>query len=631
MNDRRVLSLAFSFTLCAIALAVLLVLASNPARAQSPTRYVAPGGACGGASPCYVTIQAAVDAASDGDTIKVAQGTYTGSGFQVVYISEAITVTGGYTITDWDYPLPWQHPTIIDAESTVRRRGVYISRIAQGIIKLDGLHIKRGNSSDSDGGGVYILTGTVTIEDSAVRDSGVGGIYMADGTLVLLRDVVEGNFGYEGGGLYIAGGRVTITDSEFKGNRGREGGGLYAFRGTLTVTNSDFTSNGSSSFGGGLVLGAARVSISGSRFYSNNNSAIVKYPWGPVQLSLDGNVFKSNQGTWGGAVGICTSVANIITMTDNIFLTNHARGTTGLGPEWEGGGAVAIYSCGGYSSAITLRSNLFQGNTAAGSGGALYIGSQRMNDEIHILENLFLDNKAEAGGFGGGAILIDRSTGVSLDGNTIIGNRATSRDGGGILIHESDVAARNDVIANNASAWSGVYVFGEVYDSSLSAHHWTLADNGDYALIVSNGTASLQNTIVASHTVGGLVGSGILADYTLFFNSGAPCSSGASCTHNRFGDPEFLNPTVGDYHLGPWSAAVDQGMDAGVMTDIETLALCVWGSTWEQTSKASCRLHHLHRQVQTGSGRLPSSQTRPTRLGLLPILGTSGMEQQATL
>ena len=44
------------------------------------TYYVAPGGDCGtGISPCYASVQAAVDATDDpGDVIKVAAGTYTG-------------------------------------------------------------------------------------------------------------------------------------------------------------------------------------------------------------------------------------------------------------------------------------------------------------------------------------------------------------------------------------------------------------------------------------------------------------------------------------------------------------------------------------------------------------------------
>ena len=41
-------------------------------------RYVAPGGACGGATPCYATIQAAADAAAAGDEIRIAAGAYTG-------------------------------------------------------------------------------------------------------------------------------------------------------------------------------------------------------------------------------------------------------------------------------------------------------------------------------------------------------------------------------------------------------------------------------------------------------------------------------------------------------------------------------------------------------------------------
>ncbi len=38
--------------------------------------YVAPGGQCGGKSPCYISIQAALDAAGDGAAIRVASGEY---------------------------------------------------------------------------------------------------------------------------------------------------------------------------------------------------------------------------------------------------------------------------------------------------------------------------------------------------------------------------------------------------------------------------------------------------------------------------------------------------------------------------------------------------------------------------
>jgi hypothetical protein len=36
-----------------------------------------------------------------------------------------------------------------------------------------------------------------------------------------------------------------------------------------------------------------------------------------------------------------------------------------------------------------------------------------------------------------------------------------------------------------------------------------------------------------------------------------------------FGDPLFLNPAAGDYHIAPGSAAIDAGIFAGVTTDID--------------------------------------------------------------
>lgn len=45
---------------------------------------------CADASRCYTSIQAAIDAADDGDTIKVAAGTYLGS----ISISKSISLVG---------------------------------------------------------------------------------------------------------------------------------------------------------------------------------------------------------------------------------------------------------------------------------------------------------------------------------------------------------------------------------------------------------------------------------------------------------------------------------------------------------------------------------------------------------
>jgi len=60
----------------------------------------------------------------------------------------------------------------------------------------------------------------------------------------------------------------------------------------------------------------------------------------------------------------------------------------------------------------------------------------------------------------------------------------------------------------------------------------------------------------------------LIGDNHCFYNSGTNCGGGASCTNNKFGDPGFINPDTGNYHIGLASAAIDQGIDAKVLTDI---------------------------------------------------------------
>ena len=174
MNNWLAIVFALSLLLLLAALIAIVPSICSPTRAQSTTLYVAPGGDCGGVVPCYGTIQAAVDAASGGDIVKVAQGVYTGTGFQVVHISKAITVSGGFTRTNWSNPNPDGQPSVIDAEDVPRRRGIFIETGDDpGVsVSLDALIVQRGHTGTmADGGGIYVSTGTVTIHSCTIRDN----------------------------------------------------------------------------------------------------------------------------------------------------------------------------------------------------------------------------------------------------------------------------------------------------------------------------------------------------------------------------------------------------------------------------------------------------------------------------
>src|SRR5512136_3103140 len=121
----------FLATMMGMLWAVLILRAACPAQAApTATHYVAPGGDCGGHSPCYAAIQAAVDAAASGETILVAEGTYTGvsmhgSHTQLVYLGKGVIIRGGYTTAYNDPPDPATRPTTLDAQG--QGHVVYIS------------------------------------------------------------------------------------------------------------------------------------------------------------------------------------------------------------------------------------------------------------------------------------------------------------------------------------------------------------------------------------------------------------------------------------------------------------------------------------------------------------------------
>ncbi len=597
-------------------------LAERPLRDATPTHYVAitgtDSGNCSTPVSACLTIQYAVDQAGEGDEIRVATGTYTDvnnySGLaQIVYISKTITIQGGYTTAFTEPPDPEANPTTLDAQG--QGRVLYITGNISPTI--EGLRITGGDASalNDQGGGVYVINATATISNNRVFSNTAdwgGGLYLTssdatlssntvttntasyDGGGLLLSDsaaTLSGNTisansaGWAGGGLFLGNSDATLSGNTVSSNSANDGGGLNLYYSDATLnsnivisntaddggglflwysdaTLSDNTVSANTAYGngGGLSLSYSAATLSGNTISSNTAT----HNGGGLYLkgsaaTLSGNTVISNTATWGGGLNLFVSDAML---SGNTVISNTA--------EWGGG----LYL--NYSPAATLSGNTVSSNSATLGGGGLLLFSS----DATLSGNTVSSNTASRDG--GGLLLLSDSD-ATLSGNTVTANTA-NLNGGGLSLGYSNATLVNNLVADNQanSLGSGLYI----ESSSPRLLHTTVAHNsgGDGSGVyvtdeVGNySTVALTNTILVSHTVGIYVtagntttlegtlwGSGAWANGTDWSGDGTVITG----TVNVWGDPAFLNPDYGDYHIGSDSAAIDVGVDAGVSVDID--------------------------------------------------------------
>jgi hypothetical protein len=238
----------------------------------------------------------------------------------------------------------------------------------------------------------------------------------------------------------------------------------------------------------------------------------------------------------------------------NRVLSNSATTTNAVG---YGGG---IY--GGPDDAL-IQGNIITGNRANGVGAGSGAGLFQYGGSARYLDNLVQENS------GSTAVELWYST-ARLEGNQVVDNATgtginlVERAGGGPTLV-------NNVVARSGNKAFSAYGYNETKISSATLLHNTLVGAGSgYGVYGSFATLYLTNTIIASTTWGITnttpTSSTVLADHTLFW---ANTNNGLHGTNPLSGDPAFVNPAVGNYHLGSSSAAIDTGAPAPVTTDID--------------------------------------------------------------
>ena len=213
---------------------------------------------------------------------------------------------------------------------------------------------------------------------------------------------------------------------------------------------------------------------------------------------------------------------------------------------------------------MTLTKTIFVDNVAGFSGGGVFARGPTAINQSRFKGNHC--TKLLDGCFGGGLFAEDSLT---IDKSTFIGNSAA--DGGGILHQGNEAYIANSLFANNV-ADTGIIVISS--SDTITILHTTIVDttpNGHKAILIEGGFVEIINTLIVNFAIGlEKLENTTFEDYNLFFNTPITKSGTiASGGHSLNGDPKFIDAVNNDYRLGAGSAALDRGINVGLITDLE--------------------------------------------------------------
>jgi hypothetical protein len=259
------------------------------------------------------TIQAAINAATNGQTVLVAPGTYKEN---VNFYGKAITVTSSGGPSE----------TIIDGGSngTVV---TFANGEGAGSV-LNGFTIQNG-LSEFGAGGIQITGASPTITANVITKNRAGsglGIYINGGSPLIQDNVSTANNsqygdGGGGGGVLVEGGQTTVASPKIIGN---------------TITNNGVASGGS---GGGIAVG----------YFSNP--------------TIQGNLISGNTAYNDGG-GISVDDYGGAILSENIITSNLALA---------GGSGGGLYLASPQGTTITVVSNTIAANTASDQTSGIYV------------------------------------------------------------------------------------------------------------------------------------------------------------------------------------------------------------------------------------------------------------------
>jgi len=380
----------------------------------------------------YPTIQEGIDHSSDGDTVLVADGTYTGDGNRDIDFGERAVLLMSETGPE---------NCIIDCQHS--GRGFYFHSGETDGSRVQGFTVRNGQPD-----GIYCELASPTIADNIITANDVYGIQCWDNASPTIKSCTISTNG--GGGIYCDYFcSPTITACTISTN---VGGGILCWGPCAPrITACTISGNTDAYAGGGIVFGSDCLgtidscTISGNEAVVGGGIACQSY----ASPTITHNTISENVAHHGGGID-CYQYSSP-TISDNLIANNWC---------WYDAGGI---SCSYYSSP-TIENCVIVGNIADfGYGGAICCGDY----SSPWIEQCILKENTAA--WAGGGVYCDYYCDLTLSYCIITENVCISGYGGGVNFERSSPTIQNCAVVYNTAGEPGggiaCFAFAEVINS----------------------------------------------------------------------------------------------------------------------------------------------------------------------
>ncbi len=441
-------------------------------------------------------------------------------------------------------------PLTISGNNAVR-----VFYVATGTVTFNKLTIVKGNTTGSigtNGGAIFVLTGTVTVNDSTLANNYAsfrGGAIASDGNLTVNRSTIVNNTATYGSldshniltvnnstivsnsthGIVSLGGLVTVNNSTIYGNSSI-GIDLIGI-GTLHLKNTIIANNGTDCSNGGTIVtninnlikdGSCSPSITGdpmlAPLQNNGGTTLTMAP-----LSACSPVINA-----GGAGALTTDqigqavvggARDLGAFEYQLPLANSQPTVTVMNTLDVGEGSLREAIC-------TLAPNGTIDFTTALSGQQITLASQ-----LNITKNLTISGTVPITISGNDLVRVfDISSTVTLDSLTIAHGQG-NYGGGGINVNSgATVTVSNSTLMDNKGIEGGAIMKwgGTMFINNSTLYHNKATGNAAGAIYNKAGSMFINNSTIASNTA--TTNGGIYNEASLFVkNSIVANNNGQDC------------------------------------------------------------------------------------------------------